>query len=280
MPSRGERVAQRRSEEKGTSSASCSRSSSGRFVISSYEPRPARRPLPDLARSEAGLSAGGQALDQAKAGPCGKSVAHGGMRSGRAGIGMPVAPPLRDTIPVSGDRQMLDAVLDAAASLIVVADPHGTFVRWNRACEQLGLDGGRASGAAGAARPGAERRAADARGSAGGARRGESPVRAEFHWRTRDGELRLIEWSNTALTGRTTAPSRTWWHGHRRDRDAGRRAGGRRGAAAPHGRPRRASPASTTGAASSRSSTAISCTAAATGWTGRCWCSTSTASSR
>ena len=29
---------------------------------------------------------------------------------------------------------------------------------------------------------------------------GESPVRAEFHWRTRSGELRLIEWSNTVLT--------------------------------------------------------------------------------
>ena len=26
-------------------------------------------------------------------------------------------------------------------------------------------------------------------------------MRAEFHWRTRDGELRLIEWSTTALTG-------------------------------------------------------------------------------
>jgi diguanylate cyclase (GGDEF)-like protein len=31
-------------------------------------------------------------------------------------------------------------------------------------------------------------------------RAGESPVRAEFHWRTRDGDLRLIEWSTTALT--------------------------------------------------------------------------------
>ena len=30
---------------------------------------------------------------------------------------------MRDTIAVSGDRQLLDAVLDAAASLIVVLDP-------------------------------------------------------------------------------------------------------------------------------------------------------------
>jgi diguanylate cyclase (GGDEF)-like protein len=32
-------------------------------------------------------------------------------------------------------------------------------------------------------------------------RAGRSPVRAEFHWRTRDGALHLIEWSTTALTG-------------------------------------------------------------------------------
>ena len=50
---------------------------------------------------------------------------------------MPVAPPLHDTIHVSGERAMLDAVLDAATSLIVVADPNGAVVRWNRACEQL-----------------------------------------------------------------------------------------------------------------------------------------------
>ena len=31
---------------------------------------------------------------------------------------------------------------------------------------------------------------------------GESPLEAEFNWRTSTGELRLIEWSMTALTGR------------------------------------------------------------------------------
>jgi diguanylate cyclase (GGDEF)-like protein/PAS domain S-box-containing protein len=32
-------------------------------------------------------------------------------------------------------------------------------------------------------------------------RAGRSPVPAEFHWRTRDGDLRLIDWSTRALTG-------------------------------------------------------------------------------
>jgi diguanylate cyclase (GGDEF)-like protein/PAS domain S-box-containing protein len=112
-----------------------------------------------------------------------------------------VAPRVRDTIPVSGDRQLLDAVLDAATSLIVVADPRGALVRWNRACEQL-----LGYSAPELAEPQAlldlipqdERPIAQAAIEALAA--GESPVRAEVHWRTRGGELRLIEWSTTALT--------------------------------------------------------------------------------
>jgi diguanylate cyclase (GGDEF)-like protein/PAS domain S-box-containing protein len=113
-----------------------------------------------------------------------------------------VAPPARDTIPVSGDRKLLDAVLDAATSLIVVADPHGTLVRWNRACEQLlGYTARQLEARRGLFDlvPQEERFILEAAFQALAA--GESPVRTEFHWRTRDGELRLIEWSNTALTG-------------------------------------------------------------------------------
>ena len=97
---------------------------------------------------------------------------------------------------------MLDAVLDAATSLIVVADLNGTLVRWNRACEQLL---GYTTVELGAPRalldlvPREERPIAVAALEALAA--GESPVRTEFHWRTRGGELRIIEWSNTALTG-------------------------------------------------------------------------------
>jgi diguanylate cyclase (GGDEF)-like protein/PAS domain S-box-containing protein len=113
-----------------------------------------------------------------------------------------VARLVRDTIPVSGNGQLLDAVLDAAATLIVVLDADGRLVRWNRACEQLlgytaaELDGPRALLEL---VPPAERPIPEA--GARALRAGRSPVRAEFHWRTRDGELRLIEWSTTALTG-------------------------------------------------------------------------------
>ena len=131
-----------------------------------------------------------------------KSVAPGGMRSRNLGKRVkPVAPTLRDAIPVSGDRQLLDAVLDAAASLIVVIDASGRLVRWNRACETLlgysAADMGQPDAMLDII-PARERRVAQAAMAALMA--GESPVRAEFHWRTRDGQLRLIDWSTTALT--------------------------------------------------------------------------------
>jgi diguanylate cyclase (GGDEF)-like protein/PAS domain S-box-containing protein len=113
-----------------------------------------------------------------------------------------VAPFLRNTVPVSGDSELLDAVLDAAASLILVVDADGRLVRWNRACEELlgytaaELD---TTDALLHLIPAEERQIAEEARRA--LRAGQSPVRAEFHWRTRDGEPRLIDWSTTTLTG-------------------------------------------------------------------------------
>ena len=110
---------------------------------------------------------------------------------------------MRGTIPIFGEGQLLDAVLDAAASLIVVIDADGRLVRWNRACEEL-LGYRQAELEAPYALlelvPAAERRRAQEAMRALMA--GESPLEAEFHWRTNTGELRLIDWSMTALTGR------------------------------------------------------------------------------
>jgi len=116
--------------------------------------------------------------------------------------GCAVVPSLRDTIPVNGDSELLDAVLDAAGSLIVVVDAEGRLVRWNRACEALvGYTAAEfdTPHALLDLIPAEERHVAQEALRA--LRAGESPVRAEFHWRTRDGELRRIECSNTALTG-------------------------------------------------------------------------------
>jgi len=113
-----------------------------------------------------------------------------------------VVPSLRQTIPVSGDSELLDAVLDAAASLIVVVDAQGRLVSWNRACEELlGYNAADLDSPTALLDlvPADERHIAEDGMRA--LRAGDSPVCAEFHWRTRDGDLRLIEWSTTALTG-------------------------------------------------------------------------------
>jgi diguanylate cyclase (GGDEF)-like protein/PAS domain S-box-containing protein len=131
-----------------------------------------------------------------------ESVAYMACIGPRAGNVMGVAPSKRDAIAVFEDGELLDAVLDAAASLIVVVDAEGRLVRWNRACEQLLGYTAAELGAPYAILdlvPALEREAAE--GAMRALLAGESPVRAEFHWRTRAGELRLIEWSTTALTG-------------------------------------------------------------------------------
>ena len=84
----------------------------------------------------------------------------------------------------------------------MVLDAELRLVRWNRACEQLLGYSAEQLAAPGAVLdliPAAERAAAIA--AAREVLAGESPVQAEFSWRTRDGSLRLIEWSGTALTG-------------------------------------------------------------------------------
>jgi diguanylate cyclase (GGDEF)-like protein/PAS domain S-box-containing protein len=115
--------------------------------------------------------------------------------------------PQHDILPVSGDL-VLRAVLDAAASLIVVVDTEGGLVYWNRACENLsGYSAEELDGSEAVLELIPEEERSDAIGVLEALARGESPVLVETHWRTRSGDLRLISWSNTALTdpdGRVT----------------------------------------------------------------------------
>jgi PAS domain S-box-containing protein len=101
------------------------------------------------------------------------------------------------------ERDFIAAVLDTAATLVIVTDREGRFVRFNEACERLTgytfeevrglpfwdlfIDPDEA----------ARVRAAIERVWAG-----EFPDENENHWVLRDGSKRLIAWSNTALTSR------------------------------------------------------------------------------
>jgi diguanylate cyclase (GGDEF)-like protein/PAS domain S-box-containing protein len=112
---------------------------------------------------------------------------------------MPDVP--RDTVPFSDDP-LLDAVLDAAASLIIVGDMEGRLLCWNRACERVsGYTAEELGGTAAILeRLIPEEEQAKAAGVLDSLARGESPVTMDVRWHTRNGDVRLISWSCTALT--------------------------------------------------------------------------------
>ena len=122
---------------------------------------------------------------------------------------MEMPDPPRNSVPSLGDP-LLDAVLDAAASLIVVGDNEGRLLCWNHACEQLSgytaEDIGRSPAILDRLVVEEDRETAgsvvDSLAS------GESPVLIETRWRTRSGDVRLISWSCTGVT----APDGTITH--------------------------------------------------------------------
>jgi diguanylate cyclase (GGDEF)-like protein/PAS domain S-box-containing protein len=121
---------------------------------------------------------------------------------------MEMAETPRDTVPSLGDP-LLDAVLDAAASLIIVADTEGRLLCWNRACERLSGYTAEELGRSPAIldRLVVEQDRVRAASVVDALGRGESPVILEVRWRTRSGDVRLISWSCTGLTapdGRVT----------------------------------------------------------------------------
>ncbi len=100
------------------------------------------------------------------------------------------------------ERDFSAAVLDTAGALVVVLDAQGRITRFNRACERL-------TGYAAAAVLGRTcseflippDEMAGVQEVWNALTTGSIPIRHENHWLTRDGRPRLIDWSNTVLTG-------------------------------------------------------------------------------
>ena len=98
------------------------------------------------------------------------------------------------------ERDLFSAVIDTAAVLVVVLDPHGQIVRFNRACEQVtGYGFDEVKG-----KPFWDvflipEEAEAVKDVFGRLRAGQFPNEHENHWVTKDGRRRLIAWSNTAL---------------------------------------------------------------------------------
>jgi PAS domain S-box-containing protein len=101
------------------------------------------------------------------------------------------------------ERNFVSAVLDTAGALVVVLDREGRVVRFNTACQQTtGYTFDEVRG-----RPFWEtlllpEEAEDVKEVFRSLQAGNFPNTHANHWRTKDGDRRYINWSNTALTAR------------------------------------------------------------------------------
>ncbi len=108
-------------------------------------------------------------------------------------------------------REFADSLLDMVASLVMVVDPHGRIVRFNRACEQTsGWSEAELRGRSfwEVLRP-TDARAQVARYYDGGPSLRELPLAYDSEWQTRAGERRLISWINCARCWTPPASSPT-----------------------------------------------------------------------
>jgi diguanylate cyclase (GGDEF)-like protein/PAS domain S-box-containing protein len=107
---------------------------------------------------------------------------------------------LPHSAPESGDP-LFKAVLDVAASLVVVITGGGEVVVWNRACERLtGRTADEVTSLDRMLELVPEEEHPKARDVLERLHAGESPISFQLHWRTGRGELRLISWTSTAVT--------------------------------------------------------------------------------
>ena len=98
------------------------------------------------------------------------------------------------------ERNFVSSVLDTAAALVVVLDPDGRMVRFNRACEKLtGYSFEEVRGKAVWDMFLAPEDTESVVSAFAQLASGEYPITLESHWLTRTGEKRLINWSATSI---------------------------------------------------------------------------------
>jgi PAS domain S-box-containing protein len=122
------------------------------------------------------------------------------------GVAFDITELKRTEAALQEERNVLSAILDTVGALVVVLDPQGRIVRFNRACEQTtGYSSAEVQGKPlwdlfTAPEERDRFRAVLDQLSHGLAINGY-----ESYWATRDGELRLIAWSTTVLPGASSA---------------------------------------------------------------------------
>jgi PAS domain S-box-containing protein len=101
---------------------------------------------------------------------------------------------------LTAERDFTAAVIDAAGNPIVVLDPYGGIIRFNQVCEQLsGYSFEEVVGRAFWDVLIIPEEVQPLQELFERLRQGPDPIKHENHWKTRTGELRLIEWSNVPL---------------------------------------------------------------------------------
>ncbi|RKH72331.1 sensor histidine kinase [Corallococcus aberystwythensis] len=104
------------------------------------------------------------------------------------------------------ERDFSSAVLDTARALVIVLDPEGRIVRFNRACQEMtGYSFEELRGAYFWTRLQPPEEAARVARNFAVLAEGRGFEQAENHWLTRGGERRLISWSSNVLRGESGA---------------------------------------------------------------------------
>ena len=97
---------------------------------------------------------------------------------------------------------LLHAVLDVVGALVIILDPNGSVVAFNRACERLsGFVASEIVGTSLWERLIHPDELESTRAAFEKLASGQFPTTHENHWMTRDGTRRMISWSNTSVLG-------------------------------------------------------------------------------
>jgi PAS domain S-box-containing protein len=106
------------------------------------------------------------------------------------------------------ERNLLSAFFDTVGALVVVLDPAGCIVRFNRTCEQMtGYTFGEVEGRSVWELFMLPEDVDDFKARMAGIHEGHLPGDYESQWVTRDGGMRLIAWSSTVLPGADARPA-------------------------------------------------------------------------
>jgi len=104
-------------------------------------------------------------------------------------------------LKVREERNFVESLLDTVGALIVVLDTEHQIVRFNQKCEAVtGYSADEVTGESVFERLVPKEEAEDVRDLLDASREDPAPDPHEYHWITREGNRRLIRWSNTNLT--------------------------------------------------------------------------------